>query len=154
VPISKSNDLAGRLRAAIAQIDRLLAREGNGGDLTRTQVSILYALVRHGELRLSELADREGVNPTMLSRVVASLETAGLVRRAPDPQDRRAALVAATPAAVEVHERLLRERGRIVAEYLGTVTAAQRAQLAAALPLLEGLADHLRGRRPLATARR
>jgi DNA-binding MarR family transcriptional regulator len=146
VPISKSPDVAGRLRATIAQIDRLLSREGTGGDLTRTQVSILFALVRHGELRLSDLAEREGINPTMLSRVVASLESAGLVRRAPDPRDRRAALVTATPAAAEIHDRLKRERGQVIAAYLAGLAPEQVAQLAAALPLLEGLADHLRAR--------
>jgi DNA-binding MarR family transcriptional regulator len=142
-----TTDVAVRLRGTIARIDRLLARELVGNRLTRTQVSVLFALVRRGQHRLGDLAEREAVNPTMLSRVVGGLEAAGLVQRLPDPQDRRAVLVEATAAGVELYARLQRERAALIADYLETLSGERADLLVAALPVLEGLADHLDERR-------
>ncbi|MFW3169563.1 MarR family winged helix-turn-helix transcriptional regulator [Geodermatophilus sp. CPCC 206100] len=135
-----------RLRGAIARIDRFLSREGAGG-LTRTQVSVLFGLVRFGEQRIGDLAEREGVNPTMLSRVVARLDDDGLIQRVPDARDGRAVLVAATPAGEQLVARLQHERARAIAGYLEGLEAEDARRLEAALPLLEGLADHLHQRR-------
>ena len=138
-----ATDVAVRLRGVVARVDRLLARELVGTDLTRTQVSILFALVRGGERRAGDLAEQEAINPTLLSRVVGGLEAAGLVQRVPDPQDRRAALVRATPAGAALYERLQRERASMIAEYVDRLPPDQAARLTEALPVLEGLADHL-----------
>jgi DNA-binding MarR family transcriptional regulator len=146
VPASKflaSADTASRLRVAVARIDRLLGREVLRRDLTRTQFSVLATLAREGELRLSALGEREGLNPTMLSRVVAALERAGWVERAPDPDDGRAALVSATAAGRALHARLRRERSALVEEWLSGLDPDDAGRVLAALPLLEGLADHL-----------
>jgi DNA-binding MarR family transcriptional regulator len=146
VPASKlhaSTDTASRLRVAVARIDRLLGREVLRRDLTRTQFSVLATLAREGELRLSALGEREGLNPTMLSRVVAALERAGWVERAPDPDDGRAALVSATAAGRALHARLRRERSALVEEWLDGLDPDDAGRVAAAVRLLEGLADHL-----------
>ncbi|MCU1605958.1 MAG: MarR family transcriptional regulator [Modestobacter sp.] len=141
-------DTATRLRVAVARIDRLLSREVLGSGLTRTQFSVLGAVARRGEQRLGDLADREGVNPTMLSRVVGALEGAGHVRRLPDPLDRRAVVVEVTPAGIDLYEQLQRERSALIDEYLAGLRPEEAGQLAAALPLLEGLANHLQRAAP------
>ena len=138
-----AGDVATRLRAAVARVDRLLAREVLGSALTRTQFSVLGSLARRGEQRLSDLVEREGLNPTMLSRVVGALEKNGWATRSQHPDDGRAVLVAVTPAGREVYERLQRERSALIDDYLGGLSAEQSRALAAALPVLEGLADHL-----------
>ena len=146
MPASKllpATDTASRLRVAVARIDRLLGREVLRSDLTRTQFSVLATLAREGELRLSALGEREGLNPTMLSRVVAALERAGWVERTPDPDDGRAARVSATAAGRALHARLRRERSALVEEWLTGLDPDDAGRVAAALPLLEGLADHL-----------
>ena len=51
--------------------------------------------------------------------------------------------MAVTPAGREVYERLQRERSALIEDYLGGLTGEGSAALVAALPLLEGLADHL-----------
>jgi DNA-binding MarR family transcriptional regulator len=148
VPASKylptTPDTALRLRVAVARIDRLLAREVLGSALTRTQFSVLGALARQGPLRLSDLADREGLNPTMLSRVVGALERSGWVERTPDPGDGRAVVAAVTGEGRRRYEQLQADRSALVQEYLHGLDADGAARLAAALPLIEGLADHLR----------
>jgi DNA-binding MarR family transcriptional regulator len=145
---------AARLRAAVARIDRLLARDVLGSGLTRTQFSVLGAVVRRGGQRPGDLADREGVNPTMLSRVVAGLEKAGLVERTTDPGDGRAVLVAPTGEGAQLYGRLQAERSAHIEEYLAGLDAERLDTLAAALPVLEGLAEALHDRRTPAGAAR
>jgi DNA-binding MarR family transcriptional regulator len=152
VPASKSpspdpsvvaGDVAARLRAAVARIDRLSSREVLGSALTRTQFSVLGALARRGEQRLSDLVEREGLNPTMLSRVVGARERNGWAVRSQHPDDGRAVLVEVTPAGRELYQRLQRERSALIEEHLRGLTGEQARTLVAALPLLEGLADHM-----------
>ena len=91
-------ELVARLRAVIPRLARVLNDTSTGEDLTPTQYSVL-ALVRvRGPLGLTELTELEGLNPTMLSRIVKVLDERGLIRRMPDPGDLRAARVAATEA--------------------------------------------------------
>ena len=107
---------------------------------------MLFTIVRDGPLGLSELAELEDLNPTMLSRVVAHLAEAGLARRLPDPSDGRAALVEATPAGRRLRDLIHAERDDALGLRLERLTAGERAQLLAALPLLERLAEELRDR--------
>jgi len=115
-----------------------------GSGLTQTQLSTLGVIARLGPIRMSDLAEIEHVNPTMLSRVIAHLDEAGLVRRRTDAEDRRAALVEVTAAGRRTHDRLRAERGRLLAEGLGRLRPTDRAQLEAALPALEALVDAVR----------
>jgi DNA-binding MarR family transcriptional regulator len=93
---------------------------------------------------MTELAEIEGVNPTMLSRVVAHLDERGLVRRRPDPDDRRAGLVEVTAQGRRTHDRLRAERGHVLAEGLLGLGPTQRAALEKALPALEALVEVVR----------
>jgi DNA-binding MarR family transcriptional regulator len=139
-----------RLRVALARISRLLDRQSRGNSLTSTQTSVLATVARLGPIRLSELADVEGINPTMLSRIVGKLEDGGLLRRRPDPDDGRAARVECTDAGSAEHLRLRAERTQLLTARLAAMPAARAAELLAALPALEALADQL----TLATTRK
>jgi DNA-binding MarR family transcriptional regulator len=55
--------------------------------------TILTMLHRHGELRVSELAERLGLDQSTVSRQLKPLDTAGLIARATDDTDRRVAIV-------------------------------------------------------------
>ncbi|MEU3455043.1 MarR family transcriptional regulator [Micromonospora sp. NPDC006766] len=57
---------------------------------------LLLWLRRSGSIRLTDLAARLGVGKGTLSRQIAGLEGLGLVRRDPDPTDRRAAQLSLT----------------------------------------------------------
>ena len=57
---------------------------------------LLLWLRRSGSIRLTDLAARLGVGKGTLSRQIAALEGLGLVRRDPDPTDRRAAQLGLT----------------------------------------------------------
>lgn len=105
-------------------------------------------MVRSGPTRLSELAESEGVNPTMLSRSVGGMVEKGLIRRSSDEGDRRAAWVEATATGRRLAERMRRERTEAVNAALIGMSASERRRIEQALPALEALADRLKGRRP------
>ncbi len=137
-----------RLRAAIGKLSRRLRQTVAGSGLTPTQISVLFTIVRKGPLRLSDVAEIEALNPTMLSRCVGQLSDAGLIRRSTDPGDRRAALVEATAQGRRLRERIHRERTRALETYVGALDERQRESLWTALPVLEELAELLPSRRP------
>lgn len=72
------------------------ARRGTTG-LTLPQVAILRALVTHGPLRVTELAEDRGVRAPTATVAVQRLERLGLVVRSGDPRDLRVVRVAITP---------------------------------------------------------
>lgn len=138
-----------RLRIALARIARQVDRQVSGDGMTRTQLSVLATVARLGPLGLSELADIEGLNPTMLSRVVGKLEADGLVSRAATEADRRAVRVQTTAAGRALQQRLRRQRSQLFAARLSGLPAEQVEALSAALPALETLAEHLNRPQPV-----
>jgi DNA-binding MarR family transcriptional regulator len=140
-------ETASRLRAAIGKLSRRLRPTLAGTGLTPTQISVLFTIARARTIGLGDLAAREGLNPTMLSRCVAQLSEDGLVRRLADPQDRRAAIVEITPAGRRLRERIHKERTDVLTAELARLDAEQGEALIAALPALESLAAQLEERR-------
>lgn len=134
---------------AIARLSRRLrpTAAGAAAGLTPTRISVLLTVVREGEVRLSQLAEIEGLNATMLSRVVSDLCDGGLVSRVSDDRDRRAAWVKSTASGRKLAERMRRERTDAVNNALEGLTEEDRALLERALPALEGLAEQLKERR-------
>jgi DNA-binding MarR family transcriptional regulator len=143
-------DSATRLRAAIGRLSRRLRTTAASRDagLTPTAISLLLSIARTGPARLAELAETEGLNPTMLSRAVAGLVQDGLLERSHDEGDRRAAWVEATASGRRLAQRMRRERTSAVDAALEALSEAQRRHIEQALPALEALAEELKGRRP------
>jgi DNA-binding MarR family transcriptional regulator len=137
-------DAAARLRAIVGAMSRRLNSTARGAGLTTSQLSTLGVIARQGPLRLSELAEIEHMNPTMLSRVVGTLVEAGLLRRTADPDDRRAGLVEVTATGRRTHDRLREQRGRILADGLAELDATDRKHVERALPALEALVAAIR----------
>ncbi len=135
---------------AIARLSRRLrtTAAGKAAGLTPTRISVLLTVVREGEVRLSQLAEIEGLNATMLSRVVSDLCDGGLVSRVSDDRDRRAAWVKSTASGRKLAERMRRERTAAVNNALEGLSEEDRRLLERALPALEGLAEQLKERRP------
>jgi DNA-binding MarR family transcriptional regulator len=133
-----------RLRVALGITARHLRATEAGEGLTPTELSILATISRGGSLRLTELAEIERVNPTMLSRIAGRLVEAGLISREADADDRRAARVQATAAGLALHERIRAQRRASLAAHLDDLPEDDVRTLLAALPALEALADGLR----------
>jgi DNA-binding MarR family transcriptional regulator len=140
-PLQLDAETAARLRAVVGRLSRRLTALARGSGLTQSQLSTLSVIARQGPIRLSDLAEIESMNPTMVSRIVAALDEAGLVRRRTDPDDRRSGLLEVTGAGRRTHDRLRAERGRALTQGLEALDARDAAAIEAALPALEQLVD-------------
>lgn len=94
------------LRLAVIRLERKLRKSAGSGEVTPSQYSALFALDRHGPFRLSELARREQVGKSTVTRLVATLEAKGLVSRVVDDVDARSTIVAVTEAGRALLARL------------------------------------------------
>ncbi len=136
-----------RFRLVIGRLSRNLRRTQAGAKLTSTETTVLGAAVRSGPVGLTKLANAEGMNPTMLSRVVRHLEEGGLVVRRADPSDKRAGFVEATAAGRRLYERIHSERTDTLNRVVAHLEASERQALEGALPVLELIAAELKSLR-------
>lgn len=132
-----------RLRIAVARLSRRLRPTAAAGSLTTTEVDLLVAIDRHGPLRLSDLAGYAGLNPTMLSRLIPKLESAGLMRRLVVEGDRRVCRVEITTKGRRLLDRIRSERNDSLSRLLGELDGADRQTLVGAVPVLEALAERM-----------
>jgi DNA-binding MarR family transcriptional regulator len=137
-------ELVARLRGVIPRLARMLNETSTGEDLTPTQYSVLALVHGRGPLGLTELTELEGLNPTMLSRIVKALDERGLIQRMQDPGDLRAARVAVTPEGARIHERVRAQRTKVLSDCLHGLPPDTVATLLAAVPELEALAEALK----------
>ena len=139
-------DTTVRLRAVIGKLSRRLrpTSAARAAGLTPTRISVLLTVVRVGPIRLSDLADAEGINPTQLSRAIAHLVDTGLVDRSADEGDRRAAWLKPTAAGRKLAERIRKERTDALNVALAGLDPAERERVVSALSALEHLAEQLR----------
>jgi DNA-binding MarR family transcriptional regulator len=145
-PTEKERELAENLRVALGRLNRSLRLTQAQKDLSSSQREVLMAIARAGSLRLSDLAREEGLNPTMLSRIVAKLEAAGMVIRTCDPSDARIIHLSATPEALALRETIRNERTDALLFALGRLSKEEMRVLTEATPALENIVATLRDR--------
>jgi DNA-binding MarR family transcriptional regulator len=143
---SLDNETASTLRAVIGRLSRRLRPTPTAlqAGLTPTRISVLLSVSRVDGVRLSELAESEGINPTQLSRAVAELLHDGLIERSSDQGDRRAAWIKPTAKGKRLAERIRRERTDALNVALEELPVEQRRLIADALPALDELAEKLK----------
>ncbi|HEY3765430.1 MAG TPA: MarR family transcriptional regulator [Gaiellales bacterium] len=121
--------LAGVFRAGHAARLHERVSDDAGVTVDRTGFVLLVKLMQ-GAARISQLAERIDLDVSTTSRKVAELEAAGLVARTLDPDDRRAAVISATPRADDLVARLREARNREFGRMLADWDAADKARLA------------------------
>jgi DNA-binding MarR family transcriptional regulator len=108
-------------------------------DLVPREYGVLYALSSAPEgLRITELGADVLLTQPGMSRLVARLETRGLVQRVADPDDARAFRIRLTAAGVAMQRRIGRAHARHVAEAM--TRNLDRAELEQLLDLCRRLA--------------
>lgn len=139
--------LSEQLARAFASMGRLLA-DFQGEELTRPDFTVLVRLSPKdacGEpVRSRDLARSEGLDPSTMSRRLASLTDRGLIAREPDPADGRAHLLVLTEAGRDAVRRERARRVALVTDALDGWDDPDRAELAR---LLSQLTDSLEARR-------
>ena len=131
--------LASELRVVVGQLIRRLRAEQQR--FSMSQGSVLGRLDREGPRSVSDLAAAERVRPQSMAQTVADLESAGMVDRSPDPDDRRRALVSLTATGMETLLADRRQREGWLAGELEKLPPQDRATLERAVELLSEIAD-------------
>lgn len=139
-------DSAARLRMAIVRTSRRLRQEAMGavGELTPTSAAALVTVERCGPLTPSELAEIERVKRPTATRTLRVLSEAGLVERAPDPEDGRSALVSITAAGRERLRRMRRRKNAYLARRMRDLPPDDVETLERAAEILEEILEQPR----------
>src|SRR6266446_553068 len=127
--------------AAIHLLRRLRVRDRESG-VGPAQLSALSVLVFGGPRSLGELADAEQVRPPTMSRIVAGLERAGLVRRHATEDGRRVRLEASAKGTRILQEGRKR-RVESLAKTLTLLSEKERQQLGQLTVLLQQVIRNL-----------
>ena len=136
--LTAESELPGRIRIAVTRLNRRLRQEALAG-ISPPQESALSAIKRLGEPTLGELAQAEQVQPPTMTRVVASMEAAGLVVRHTDECDRRVSRVALTPRGRATLERIKSRKNAYLARRVATLSPSELARAMDLVALLEQL---------------
>jgi len=94
-----------------------------------SQLRAMSLIAKHETIRPSELADHLRITPRSVTEVVDSLEEQDLVRRTPDPDDRRATLVSLTDQGAAVVAAVRAARAAEAETIFGHLGARDRAHL-------------------------
>jgi DNA-binding MarR family transcriptional regulator len=95
-----------------------------------SQSRALGVLSRHGEMRLSAVAEHLHIAPRSATEVIDDLQQRGLVERRPDPSDRRATLVAMTADGSATAHAIDEARAAEAERLFAVLDPADRAELA------------------------
>jgi DNA-binding MarR family transcriptional regulator len=132
--------LSDELQFVVGALVRQMRSVSPAHDISLSQVSVLKRLDREGPHTVADLARLDKITHQSVTVSVDALAGRGLVRRIPDPGDRRCKLVTITGDGL----RLLTERREAGAENLAVaiasrLTGTERARLARAIPLMRRL---------------
>jgi DNA-binding MarR family transcriptional regulator len=138
--------LATALRISVSRLARRLRAQRAASGMTEamlseTQLAALSALEVHHAMTPGELAEHEKVQPPSMTRVIAVLEDRDLVFRSPHPTDRRQVILTVTEEGRAMVQRVRRRKDAWLAQRLSELSAAERATLRAAMPILEKLSQ-------------
>ncbi|WP_343650228.1 MarR family winged helix-turn-helix transcriptional regulator [Herbaspirillum sp.] len=75
--------------------------------LSRDEWRILAALAEQGEMQGSDLVPHTSLDKMQVSRALGRMETAGLIRREPSPEDARARIVKPTAQARRLYRKIV-----------------------------------------------
>jgi DNA-binding MarR family transcriptional regulator len=134
--------VATALTSGLGLLYRRLRRPLTEGELTLPERSALSRIERKGPTTAAVLAKQEQISPQSMGATLAELEQRGLIVRTPDPDDgRRMILSLTTTGRAAVHAKRAARNALVTQALASDFTAEERAQLFAAAPLLERLAQ-------------
>ncbi|HSB53405.1 MAG TPA: MarR family transcriptional regulator [Gemmatimonadales bacterium] len=108
---------------------RLNGPLGKDHGLTETQFGVLEALYHLGPMPQARLCEKLLVSGSNLTTVIDNLERGGLVRRDPNPEDRRAYLIRLSDAGKSLIARAFPEHAVRVRALLGVLTQVEQREL-------------------------
>jgi DNA-binding MarR family transcriptional regulator len=135
-PVEPAGDAADVLHSAAVRLLRRARTADVGMDLDGPRASALSVVVYGGPLPLTRLAAAEQVSPPAMTKTVAALEAAGLVRRVRGDGDRRVVLVTATAGGRKLLARGRAARVRLIGDLIAGLSERDRRTLRRAATIL------------------
>lgn len=108
-------------------------------DVPPAQARLLALVDELGPARVGDLAVADHTSQPSMSSQLARVEERGWVTRATDPADSRAWLISLAPAGADALARVRAARAEVLAPVLDGLDEDERARLAEAVDVLEGL---------------
>jgi DNA-binding MarR family transcriptional regulator len=141
-----TDEVIGRLADQLLRLSRRLHRSQRQLmaplGITPAQARLLRTLAQYDGLpRMADLAQRLDVVPRAVTTLVDALESVELVRRVPDPHNRRVTRIELREGGSRALLELRRARRAAAAELLAPLNDGQRAALTALLDVLDVLDD-------------
>ena len=132
----RDDTLAEAFRSVAHQLRRISVESLARWEVSPSQSRALRVVTRHGAIRLTELSEHLRIAPRSTTEVVDDLQAKGLVERRPDPQDRRATLVAVTEQGIEIGQAIRSAQGAETERLFDRLGATDRDHLARILRTL------------------
>ena len=120
-------------------VDRLMAAQGTS--LARTKLLLLVET--DGPIRSTDIASALGQAPRTVTEAIDGLERDGLVRRDPDPEDRRAKRISITPAGEAAVAASQPIRNQFLVDVFGILNQREREELIRVIDKLSARIEEL-----------
>jgi DNA-binding MarR family transcriptional regulator len=131
--------VADRLHSAALHLLRRLRRHDEAMGITAARASALSVAVFAGPVTLGRLAKAEQVSAPTITRLVVAMEEEGLLKREPDPSDRRVVWIRPTAKGTRLLTEGRTRRVEAFARELSSLDQDSREVLARAAEILEQL---------------
>ena len=137
-------EVAAGLRVSVGMLVRRLRLVQAEGELTMPESSALARLDRGGPATASALARLEQISPQSMGATLSGLEARGFIERRADPQDGRRVVLSLSDAGLQaLRDKRNARTERLAAALSGGFSETELAQLMAAVPLIERLAQSI-----------
>jgi DNA-binding MarR family transcriptional regulator len=130
----------GRISRLARELEQELERVYREHGLESGWHDVLATLRRHGppyQLRPSEFSSTLMLTSSGTTKRLDRLEQAGLITRAPDPQDRRGVIITLTPAGLELIDAVMEAHLANERRLLGALSQSEQDRLADLLRKLQ-----------------
>lgn len=107
-----------------------------GEEISLVQSHILYEVNRLSNPSMQQVAEALGIDITTFSRQIKTLEKKGLIKRNPDPADRRVNLLVLTPEGQTVEKRIDERMKAFIERILSQLTEFEREMVIKSIQLL------------------
>ena len=135
------DDTDGRLAFCLRAAGRMMRMRSDG----REGQKRILVMLNGGPLTQRDLTERLGIQPGSASEIVSKLESGGMIRRTPNPEDRRTMDIQLTEAGREEAVRAEENRRASRAEMFSCLSGEEKAALTS---LLEKLMKDWKERMP------
>lgn len=140
-------EVAEKMRADMTALYVTYFRLADSADLTGPQLTILSMLDKHGTSRVSDIAQREGIQMPTASNAIHNLEKRNMVKRERDPYDRRGILVSITEFGHDTVVQVGKQRTEHLADVFSVLNEDELELCNKMVPVIHKLATTYNARR-------